>query len=554
VIEVKIGLAQYDPTIGAFKHNVAQMVRLAGKARDEECELVIFPELAVCGYPPRDLLERKEFIQDNLQAMDRLMSEVKGIAVLYGCVSLNTKRAGKPIHNTAILFEEGKVLAEVHKRLLPSYDIFDETRYFEPGTWSTPVSFKGLSLGITICEDIWNDSDIFPEHNYPVNPVAELAEKGTDVFITINSSPFDTEKAAFRYHILSHLAVKYRRPFFYINAVGGQDCLIFDGSSMAVDHTGKIMARAKDFAEDLVTVDTDALQGEKHMVSASKEEAVVKALELGLKDYTTRCGFSKVVLGLSGGIDSSVTAAVAAQALGPENVLGVIMPSPYTSEASIEDAEALARNLEIQTITIPISDIFDSYLKTLEPVFSGKDRNITEENIQARIRGNLLMAISNKFGHMVLSTGNKSELAVGYCTLYGDLSGGFALISDLPKTMVYKVAEYLNSEEEIIPKRVLTKAPSAELRPGQKDQDDLPPYDILDAILEKYLEQNTSPDRIIAEGFHPETVYKIVRMVDSSEYKRHQAPMGPRVTTRAFGYGRRYPVCHGYGRQVEIRN
>ena len=547
---MKIGLAQYDPTIGAFKHNVAQLVRFAGKARDEGCELVIFPELAVCGYPPRDLLEREEFIQDNLKAMDRLMSGVKGIAVLCGCVSPNTKRAGKPIYNTAILFEEGKVLANVHKRLLPSYDIFDETRYFEPGTESTPVYFKGLSLGITICEDIWNDSDIFPEHNYHVDPVAELAEKGTDVFITINSSPFDIEKTAFRYHILEHLATKYRRPFFYVNAVGGQDCLIFDGNSMAVDHAGKIMAQAKDFSEDLVTGDTDTLQGEKHMVSASKEEAAVKALKLGLKDYATRCGFSKVVLGLSGGIDSSVTAAVAALALGPENVLGVIMPSPYTLEASIEDAEALARNLEIETITIPISGIFDSYLKTLEPVFSGKDRNVTEENIQARIRGNLLMAISNKFGHLVLSTGNKSELAVGYCTLYGDLSGGFALVSDLPKTMVYKVAGYLNSEREIIPGRVLAKAPSAELRPGQKDQDDLPPYEILDVILEKYLEQNTPPDRIIAEGFNPETVYRIVQMVDRSEYKRHQSPIGPRVTGRAFGYGRRYPVVHGYMRRT----
>jgi len=546
---MKIGLAQYDPTIGAFKHNVAQMIRLAGKARGKGCELVIFPELAVCGYPPRDLLEREEFIQDNLRAMDWLMSEVKGIAVLCGYVSPNTKRAGKPIHNTAILFEEGKVQAKVHKRLLPSYDIFDEARYFEPGTESMPISFKGLSLGITICEDIWNDSDIFPEHNYPVNPVAELAEKGTDVFITINSSPFDIEKVAFRQHILRYLATKYRRPFFYINAVGGQDCLIFDGSSIAIDHAGKIMAQAKDFTEDLVTCDTDTLQGEKHMISDSKEEAVIKALELGLKDYTTRCGFSKVVLGLSGGIDSSVTASVAAQAIGPENVLGVIMPSPYTSKASIEDAEALARNLEIQTITIPISDIFDSYLKTFEPVFSGKDRDVTEENIQARIRGNLLMAISNKFGHLVLSTGNKSELAVGYCTLYGDLCGGFALISDLPKTMVYKVAGYLNSEGEIIPKQVLTKVPSAELRPGQKDQDDLPPYEILDLILEKYLEQDTPPDRIIAEGFNQETVFRIVQMVDRSEYKRHQAPIGPRVTSRAFGYGRRYPVCHGYGRQ-----
>ena len=548
---MKIGLAQYNPTVGAFQNNVVQMAGLALKAREKGCELVIFPELAISGYPPLDLLERREFIQENLRATDRLMSEVKGIAVLYGCVSLNTKGGGKPIYNTAVLFEDGKVLARVHKRLLPSYDIFDEARYFEPGTECEPVNLKGLSLGITICEDIWNDSDVFSERHYSVNPVAELAEKGADVFITINSSPFDVEKAASRYRILSRLAGKYHSLFLYINAVGGQDCLIFDGGSMAVDLTGKIIAQTKDFAEDLVTVDTDTGQGEKHKVSSSREEAVVKALRLGLKDYTGRCGFSKVILGLSGGIDSSVTAVVAAQAIGPANVLGVIMPSPYTSEASIEDAEALARKLGIQTIVIPISGIFDSYLKTLEPFFKGKGRDVTEENIQARIRGNLLMAISNKFGHLVLSTGNKSELAVGYCTLYGDLSGGFALISDLPKTMVYKVALYLNSEKEIIPGRVLTKAPSAELRPGQKDQDYLPPYDIMDAILEKYLEQNTPPDRIIAEGFHSNTVYRIIQMVDRSEYKRQQVPMGPRVTTRAFGYGRRYPVCHGYRRQAE---
>lgn len=548
---MKIGLAQYNPTVGAFQNNVVQMAGLALKAREKGCELVIFPELAISGYPPLDLLERREFIQENLRATDRLMSEVKGIAVLFGCVSLNTKGGGKPIYNTAVLFEDGKVLARVHKRLLPSYDIFDEARYFEPGTECEPVNLKGLSLGITICEDIWNDSDVFSERHYSVNPVAELAEKGADVFITINSSPFDVEKAASRYRILSRLAGKYHSLFLYINAVGGQDCLIFDGGSMAVDLTGKIIAQTKDFAEDLVTVDTDTGQGEKHKVSSSREEAVVKALRLGLKDYTGRCGFSKVILGLSGGIDSSVTAVIAAQAIGPANVLGVIMPSPYTSEASIEDAEALARKLGIQTIVIPISGIFDSYLKTLEPFFKGKGRDVTEENIQARIRGNLLMAISNKFGHLVLSTGNKSELAVGYCTLYGDLSGGFALISDLPKTMVYKVAVYLNSEKEIIPGRVLTKAPSAELRPGQKDQDYLPPYDIMDSILEKYLEQNTPPDRIIAEGFHSNTVYRIIQMVDRSEYKRQQIPMGPRVTTRAFGYGRRYPVCHGYRRQAE---
>ncbi len=548
---MKIALAQYNPTIGAFEQNVARIIQLAGKAGEAGCELVVFQELAVCGYPPRDLLERREFIRDNLQAIDRLIAEVKGIAVLCGYVCPNSSGIGKALHNSAILFQDGEILAKAHKRLLPSYDIFDETRYFEPGSESEPVRFKGLLLGITICEDIWNDSDIFPKQSYAINPVAELAEKGAEVFITINSSPFDIEKAAVRYNILRHNATKYQRPFLYVNAVGGQDCLIFDGTSMAVDAAGNVAARAEDFAEDLVTFDTVTLQGEKHRVSTSTEEAVVKALKLGLKDYTSGCGLSRVVLGLSGGIDSSVTAAIAAQAIGPENVLGVLMPSPYTSRSSIEDAKALAQNLGIETITLPISDIFSSYLKALEPVFSEKGPDVTEENIQARIRGNLLMAISNKFGHMLLSTGNKSELAVGYCTLYGDLSGGFALISDLPKTMVYKVAGYLNSKSELIPKRVLTKAPSAELRPGQKDQDDLPPYDLLDSILERYLERNISPEEIIAEGLDSEMVYRVVHMVDRSEYKRLQAPMGPRVTTRAFGYGRRYPVAHGYHTRVQ---
>ncbi|NIA08805.1 MAG: NAD+ synthase [Nitrospiraceae bacterium] len=543
---MKIALAQFDALIGGFRRNVDQMVSLSKRALETGCDLVIFPELAICGYPPLDLLERREFIEDNLEAMDRLISIVRGIAVLCGCVSRNMNGVGKPIHNTAVLFEDGRVLARVHKRLLPSYDIFDETRYFEPGTESVPVPFKGLSLGITICEDIWNDGGLLTEHSYPVNPVAELAEKGTDVFITINASPFDTEKASHRYHILRHHATKYHRPFLYANAVGGQDCVVFDGGSMVVDPDGRRVAQARDFAEDLVVVDTETMQGEEHPVSTSREEAVLKALNLGLKDYASRCGLNKVVLGLSGGVDSSLTAVIAAQALGPENVLGVLMPSPYTSRESIDDAEALAQNLGIRAVTLPISNIFDAYLDRLKGVFSGREPDVAEENIQARIRGNLLMAISNKFGYLVLSTGNKTELAVGYCTLYGDLSGGFALISDLPKTMVYEVARYLNSEKEVIPERVLTKPPSAELRPGQKDQDDLPAYDLLDAILRRYLEQNIAPEQIIAEGFDPDIVYRTVRMIDRSEYKRHQAPLGPRVTSRAFGYGRRYPIAHGY--------
>ena len=546
---MKIALAQFNPTIGDFDYNIARMVSLSHKAMEAGCDLVAFPELAVCGYPPLDLLERREFVEDNLQAMERLISRVKGIAVLCGYVAKNINGPGKPIHNTAILFEDGKVLARVYKRLLPSYDIFDETRYFEPGSKSVPVSFNGLLLGITICEDIWNDADLFPEHSYPVNPVHELAEMGTDIFITINASPFDTEKASHRYHILRHHATKYHRPFLYVNAVGGQDCVIFDGGSMAVDPAGRLIARAKDFSEDLVTIDTDGMKGEMHPVSRSREEAVVKALKLGLRDYTSRCGLNEVVLGLSGGVDSSLTAVIAAQALGPEGVLGVLMPSPYTSRQSIEDAEALVQNLGIRSVTLPISNIFDAYLERLKGVFSAREPDVAEENIQARIRGNLLMALSNKFGYLVLSTGNKTELAVGYCTLYGDLSGGFALISDLPKTMVYEVARYINSEREIIPERILTKPPSAELRPGQRDQDDLPPYDLLDDILRRYLEQNVSPDQIIAEGFDPEIVYRTVHMVDRSEYKRHQAPLGPRVTSRAFGYGRRYPIAHGYQKE-----
>jgi len=543
---MKIALAQINPTIGDFRHNLDRMVSFSQRALETGCDLVVFPELAICGYPPLDLLERREFIEDNLEAMDRLISRVKGIAVLCGCVSRNMNGVGKPIHNTAILFEDGKILAKIYKRLLPSYDIFDETRYFEPGVESVPVPFKGLLLGITICEDIWNDGGLLAEHSYSVNPVAELAKQGADVFITINASPFDTEKARHRYHILRHHATKYHRPFLYGNAVGGQDCVIFDGGSMAVDPAGRLVAQGRDFAEDLVTIDTDTMQGEMHPVSASREEVVVKALKMGLKDYASRCGLNKVVLGLSGGVDSSLTAVIAAQSLGTENVLGVLMPSVYTSRQSIDDAETLVRNLGIEAVTLPISNIFDAYLENLKGVFSGKETDVTEENIQARIRGNLLMAISNKFGYLVLSTGNKTELAVGYCTLYGDLSGGFALISDLPKTMVYEVARYLNTEREIIPEQVLTKPPSAELRPGQKDQDDLPPYDLLDSILRRYLEQNIAPEQIIEGGFDPEIVYRTVHMVDRSEYKRHQAPLGPRVTSRAFGYGRRYPIAHGY--------
>lgn len=545
---MKIGLVQFDPTIGAFAENVARMQEFATQARAAGCELVVFPELAICGYPARDLLEREEFIQDNLYALDALISDVRGIAVLCGYVARNTSGVGPPICNSAVLFEDGKVIGRVDKRLLPAYDVFDETRYFAPGDKNEPVVYRGIQLGITICEDIWSDTEFFPANLYLSDPVAELIERGAELFVTISASPFDLGKPSFRRRIVKHLAGKYQKVFLYLNQVGGQDSLIFDGNSFVVDATGKMVAHAVDFAEDVIVFDTEANRGDVRATSMSDEEALVKAIALGLRDYMARCGFEKCVLGLSGGVDSSVTATIAAKALGPEHVLGVLMPSAYTSQESIEDAKELARDLEIEVRTIPISRILDVYLKELAPFFPGKDSDVTEQNLQARIRANILMAISNKFGHLVLSTGNKSELAVGYCTLYGDLTGGYALISDVPKTMVYRVARYLNHEVALIPERVLTKAPSAELRPNQRDQDDLPPYELLDQIIVRYLEDTASPEAIVGDGFDREVVLEVIGMVDRSEYKRRQAPFGPRVTSRAFGCGRRYPVAHRYRR------
>ncbi len=540
---MKIALIQFDPTIGDFHGNMEKILGFTHRAAEAGCALAVFPEMCLCGYPPRDLLERMDFVKDCIHATRALVERSGDTAILFGTVSQNTSGTGKPIHNTAVLAAGGRTIATCHKRLLPSYDIFDEARYFEPGDTSPVVEFQGIRLGLTICEDIWHD-----EYNYEADPVAELAASGAQAFITISSSPFDLKKAHVRHRIVDHHVKHHKRPFLYCNSVGGQDCLIFDGRSFAMDGGGSsgLIAQARDFEEDMVTVDLEKGTGDLHPVSESPEENLVKALKLGLTDYLWRCGFQRVVLGLSGGIDSSVTAAIAADALGPPNVTGVLMPSPYTSKESIEDAMKLAKNLGINTVSLPISSIFQQYLHTLEPVFTGMPPDVTEENIQARIRGNLLMALSNKWGHMVLSTGNKTELAVGYCTLYGDLTGGYALICDVPKTMVYRLASYINRERELIPGRVITKAPSAELRPGQKDQDDLPPYELIDPILELYLEENASIQEIVDRGYPLEVVQKIIFMVNRSEYKRRQAPFGPKVTTRAFGYGRRYPVAHRY--------
>ncbi len=543
---MKVALVQINPTIGAFSENISKICNFSEKAKQLKADIVIFPELAICGYPPKDLLERQEFIEDSIKALWELIDKIKDITVICGGISKNNSDVGRPIFNSIFVFRDGKILQRGDKRLLPTYDVFDEARYFAPGQRSSWVILNNKKIGLSVCEDIWNDKDLFPRHLYPVDPVEELSKEEVDLFINISASPFNLGKPEFRKHLLSHLAQKYNKPFLYINQVGGQDSLIFDGNSMAVDQQGNIIAHASDFKEDIILVDLDNLKGDIHPISSCDEQALLKALSLGLYDYMRRTGCKKIVLGLSGGIDSSVTAVIAAKTLGAENVLGVLMPSPFTSKESIEDATTLADNLGIKTVRVPITNIFQAYLDELAPIFKDKKADVTEENIQARIRGNILMAISNKFGHLVISTGNKSELAVGYCTLYGDLSGGFALICDVPKTMVYKLAHFLNKDQEIIPHRVLIKPPSAELRPNQKDQDELPPYEIVDTVIHLYLELGATPDEIIAKGLNPKLVKKVIRMIDRSEYKRQQAPFGPRVTSRAFGCGRRYPVAHGY--------
>lgn len=542
---MKIAIAQTNPCIGDFEGNIAKIKERSKQAADRGCDLVVFPELAVCGYPPGDLMERREFLAAAFAATDKIVQEINGIAVICGNITKNVSSHGKPLHSSAILFENGRIIKIVHKRLLPTYDVFDETRYFEPGLDSSPFKFHDIRIGITICEDIWNDLESGGNrHSYTVNPVREICVKGCDIMFTISASPYKTGRLHERRAILERLADKYGIPFVYSNMTGGQDSLVFDGGSMAVTPGSRLKAMAADFREDMVTFDLNGPEGEIHPVSTVREEEIIKALSLALKDYLRRCNVSKVALGLSGGIDSALTAAIAAEALGPENVLALLMPSKYTSLESIEDAEQLASNLGIIAETVPISDMVTSYKHGLSELFSGRKEDVTEENIQARIRGDILMAVSNKFGHMVLATGNKSESAVGYCTLYGDMSGGFALISDVPKTMVYELSEYINREREIIPRRIIEKAPTAELRPGQTDQDELPSYEILDAVLEMYMEKGMTIEEISRAGIDKADAEYIVGRIVRNEYKRQQAAMGPRITSRAFVRGWQYPVAH----------
>jgi NAD+ synthetase len=573
---MKIALVQINPVIGDFAYNRTQIISWAEKARSRGCDLVVFPELSLCGYPPQDLLERPAFIAQHDKALQRLVSEVSGIAIICGHLEKHTDSTGKPLHNSASLIADGKLLFTARKRLLPTYDVFDEARYFEPGRRSQSCRFKGLHLGITVCEDIWNDKNSSPQQLYATDPVSDLvsglqAQGGKiDLLVNISASPFQIDKEAVKHDIFTRVCTNNNLPLVYVNQVGGQDSLLFDGWSMALDSDGRIIARAERFKEDMVVIDTDTWQGEVHgqqilevggeesgsgdpEMSLQEAATVFAALVMGVKDYGAKCGFSKGVVGLSGGIDSAVTCAIACEAFGAENVLGVALPSPYTSVASSEDAKQLAENLACRFEVIAISSVFSALKESLAHIFTAsgnsatpEDVDVTEQNMQARIRGNLLMALSNKYGSLLLSTGNKSEMAVGYCTLYGDMSGGLAVISDVPKLLVYKLAGYINREREIIPARIIAKPPTAELAPNQLDQDDLPSYDVLDPILQAYLEQNKSVAEIEAMGFERHIVDDIVRRIRINEYKRKQAPLGLKVTSKAFGYGRRYPTAQNF--------
>ncbi|MFZ7128279.1 MAG: NAD+ synthase [Desulfobacterales bacterium] len=549
---MRIALAQINPTIGDFPGNRRRIAELSERARGLGCDVVIFPELAVSGYPPRDLLEKPDFLRANRRSLDRLIDGIQGIGVVVGTLLDNPQDGGKPVFNGAVLFEEGKWIGEAAKRLLPTYDVFDERRYFQPGTDVTPIPYKGYRLGLTICEDAWNDKDFFKRRMYDLDPVALLVEAGADLIINISASPYHLGKREFRDRMLSSLARKHGVPVIFVNQTGGNDDVVFDGISGVYGPDGGMIVRASDFEEDFLVCDisggcADVPSGDRlHPVSETGAASVLKALVTGTRDYVAKCGFSKVVIGLSGGIDSALTTAVAVRALGNDNVSTVFMPSPYTSRDNFEDTRRLAENLKVGYRIIPIEEMFQAFLHHLVPDFDPLAPSVTEQNIQARIRGVILMAISNRTGAMVLSTGNKSELAVGYCTLYGDMSGGLAVISDVPKTMVYELSRLINRNGDIIPSRIIDKPPSAELKPNQTDQDDLPEYPVLDAILKGYIEEFKGPDELSRDGFDPLVVREVIRRVDLNEYKRHQAAPGIKVTSKAFGYGRRFPIAQGY--------
>ena len=548
---MRIALAQFNPTVGDFAGNSRRMLDLAAQARSRGAHLAIFSELALCGYPPLDLVERPAFLERNQRELEILAGEIT-LPSIVGYVGHAQDNTGKSAANCAALIGHGKIQFVQRKMLLPTYDVFDESRYFQPAHTQHVLQFGEEKLGITICEDVWNDKQFWAHPLYARDPVAELVEKGANIIINVSSSPYQLGKHGLRLAMLCSIAVHHRRPVIFVNQVGGNDSLVFDGCSAAITAEGELVARARSFEEDLVLFDTQTNQGEIHPVIEDELQAAYRALVCGTADYVRKCGFKKVLIGLSGGIDSAVVAAIAVEALGAENVLGVAMPGPYSSEGSLRDARQLAQNLRINFLTLPITPVFDAYRAALAPAFDARaghtPADATEENIQARVRGNFLMALSNKFGALLVTTGNKSELAVGYCTLYGDMAGGLSVISDVPKTMVYELAKMINAGgREVIPAETLLKPPSAELRPNQTDQDSLPPYDVLDRILKFYLQDLESPEEIAANhGLPLDLVRDIARRVDRSEYKRQQAAVGLKITSKAFGIGRKVPIAQAF--------
>lgn len=544
---MRIAVGQVNPLIGDFRGNLEKMARMVDLARDEGCDLIIFPELSLVGYPPMDLLERPAFVDESIKCWEALARMSDAIGLIAGVVSRNNAGEGKPYHNSLLFLHKGRPVALIHKRLLPFYDVFYEERYFEPGKETGYVEWQGSRLGLTICEDIWNRDGILPRRYYPFDPVEELKSKPLDILVNIAASPyFHGKMDRVIVPLLRGVAREVNAPIVFVNQVGGNDELIFQGRSMVCLPTGDIVAQARSFEEDMIVFDTNSLSGDLREAYRDDVDEVIDALCLGLRDYMGKCGFGKVVIGMSGGVDSAVTACIAAMSIGPEKVMGVGLPGPYSSRESLEDAYEVAKRLGIEWAVVPITGLYDAVLLSMADMFSGMAPDVTEENIQARLRGLVLMAISNKFGRLLLSTGNKSELAVGYCTLYGDMNGGLALLGDVPKTFVYAIARRIKEKFGWIPERVITKPPSAELRPNQRDQDTLPPYELLDAILELYLEENRSIREIVSLGYDEKVVREIVSMVERNEYKRRQAPPVLKVTTKAFGLGRRIPIAHGY--------
>jgi len=542
---MKIALCQINPIIGDFRNNSFLIKEAAEKARQSGCTLAVFPELSIMGYPPRDLLEKPAFVSANLKCLQELSSAVTGISLLCGYVDRNLEKTGNPLVNSAAFISDGRIQKASGKILLPSYDVFDETRYFEPARESLVFELDGKRIGVTICEDIWNVEDIEGVPKYSQDPVKTLCTKGIDILINISASPYTIEKPKQRMKVLRAASIKYNLPILYCNQVGGNDDLLFDGSSIVLDKDGRLILTAKEFETDIIIWDSEKAYKETAVRDIPLEESVLNGLIMGTRDYALKCGFKKVLLGLSGGIDSSLVAVIAQRALGPENVLGISLPSPFTSDMSKECASTLSNNLKIDFREIPISEIFESYKAALSPSFKGLKEDVTEENIQARIRGSILMALSNKFNALLLTTGNKSETATGYCTLYGDMSGGLAVISDVPKTLCYRLSRYINRDSEIIPEDVITRPPSAELRHDQKDQDTLPPYEVLDGIVEAVVEKNLSLEEIVKMGYDRNVVKDVLRRIVFNEYKRRQAAPGLKITSKAFGYGRRYPIARG---------